>query len=333
VSVFAIVESALDPSVVIAAVSHPSAGGIDVFLGAVRDHNDGLAVTRLEYEAYGRMAVAEMERIADEIRARWPDVRLAAVHRVGALVPGDLAVVCAASAVHRGEAFTACRELIDQIKARVPIWKREHGPDGPYWVGWQDARCAPDHGHDHSHDHSHGHGHDHAHDHAKTSASATQLRAVVVTVSDTRTKENDSSGAALRSGLEAAGHAVVAHEVVRDELDAIRGCVSRALDNGGADVVLFTGGTGIAPRDQTVEALESMVQKRLDGFGEAFRARSWEQVGARAMLSRAFAGTYQRGLVIALPGSTRAVQLALTELVLPVLSHAVDLLRGRTAHS
>ena len=77
-------------------------------------------------------------------------MRLAVLHRTGALVVGDVAVVCAASAPHRGEAYAACRALIDRVKARVPIWKREHGPDGAYWVGWQDARCeAPEHGHHH----------------------------------------------------------------------------------------------------------------------------------------------------------------------------------------
>ena len=89
-----------------------------------------------------------LERIAREVEAEIPGVRLAAAHRVGALSVGDAAVICAASAEHRGEAFRACRRLIDAIKARVPVWKREWGPDGPYWVGWEDARChdAGDHG-------------------------------------------------------------------------------------------------------------------------------------------------------------------------------------------
>jgi molybdopterin synthase catalytic subunit len=129
------------------AVAHASAGGIDVFIGAVRDSNDGRAVTVLEYEAYLSMAEKEMARIAVEIENEIPGVRLAVLHRVGRLVVGDVAVVCAASAPHRQQAFDACRALIDRIKARVPIWKREHGPDGPYWVGWEDARCRPGHGH------------------------------------------------------------------------------------------------------------------------------------------------------------------------------------------
>lgn len=137
-------------------VAHPGAGGIATFLGAVRDHSDGRVVTRLEYQAYASMAVREMETIAREIEEEIAGVRVAAQHRVGSLAVGDIAVVCAASAPHRGEAFRACRLLIDRIKERVPVWKREHGPDGTAWVGWVDARCSPEgHGH-HAHD-----GHEH----------------------------------------------------------------------------------------------------------------------------------------------------------------------------
>ncbi len=136
-------------------VARPEAGAVATFLGVVRNMNDGRAVTLLEYEAYGTMAEAEIVRIIEEIEREMPDVRVAATHRIGSLVVGDAAIVGAASAPHRNEAFVACRELIDRIKARLPIWKREHGPDGPYWVGWEDARCSPDHG-DHDHAHSHG---------------------------------------------------------------------------------------------------------------------------------------------------------------------------------
>ena len=138
---------ALSLDEVVAEVSHAGAGGIVTFLGVVRDFNDGRAVTLLEYEAYGAMAEAELARIHAELAAEMPGVRVAATHRVGTLHIGDAAVVCAASAPHRGEAFDACRLLIDRIKARLPIWKREHGPDGPYWVGWEDARCGHEHAH------------------------------------------------------------------------------------------------------------------------------------------------------------------------------------------
>lgn len=146
---FKVVETPLVVADAIAAVSGPEIGGVDVFLGLVRNHNDGRAVTRLEYHAYASMAEKEMARIAEEIGRELPGVKLSALHRVGSLAVGDLAVVCAAGAAHRGEAFRACRALIDRIKHRVPIWKREHGPDGPYWVGWEDARCGGEHHHDH----------------------------------------------------------------------------------------------------------------------------------------------------------------------------------------
>jgi molybdopterin synthase catalytic subunit len=100
------------------------------------------------------MAAKEMARIGAEISAEIAGVELAVLHRVGSLTVGQIAVVCAASAAHRGEAFSACRLLIDRIKARVPIWKREHGPSGPYWVGWEDARCSPEgDGHHHHGEH------------------------------------------------------------------------------------------------------------------------------------------------------------------------------------
>jgi molybdopterin synthase catalytic subunit len=155
-SLFEIRESALSLDEVVAAVSRPEAGAVVTFVGTVRNENAGLPVTRLEYQAYASMAAKEMARIGSEISQRIPGARLAVLHRVGSLAVGDAAVICAASTPHRAEAFEACRLLIDLIKARVPIWKREHGPSGPYWVGWEDARCEP--GSDHS---AHGHGHHH----------------------------------------------------------------------------------------------------------------------------------------------------------------------------
>ena len=138
--------SALSIDEAVGAVSHPNAGGLCVFLGMVRDQNEGRDVVRLDYEAYAPMALAEMQRIAREVMAQAGGVRVAVLHRTGSLSVGETAVVCAASAPHRNEALQACRELIDAIKARVPIWKREHGPSGAYWVGWHDARCQSGHG-------------------------------------------------------------------------------------------------------------------------------------------------------------------------------------------
>jgi molybdopterin synthase catalytic subunit len=143
---FSVTECVLDVKEVVTQVASPECGGIDLFLGVVRDHEQGRPVTLLEYHAYVSMAEKQLERIARGIEAEVPGVRLAAAHRIGALQVGEAAVICAAAAPHRHEAFVACRLLIDRIKHDVPIWKREHGPDGPYWVGWQDARCSGHHG-------------------------------------------------------------------------------------------------------------------------------------------------------------------------------------------
>jgi molybdopterin synthase catalytic subunit len=123
-----------------AAVVRPETGGVCLFVGTVRNHNQGNDVRLLEYQAYAAMAEKELAALALEIETELPGTTLACLHRTGALAVGDIAVICAASAPHRGEAFRACRELIDRLKARVPIWKREHGEQGPYWIGWQDVR-------------------------------------------------------------------------------------------------------------------------------------------------------------------------------------------------
>jgi molybdopterin synthase catalytic subunit len=119
------------------AVLNDTQGGVVIFVGRVRNHNQGQAITQLEYEAYASMAEKEMRQIMTSIESEHAGVVLACAHRVGTLVVGDLAVVCAASAPHRAQAFEACRKLIDRVKETVPVWKREHGPDGPYWVDFQ----------------------------------------------------------------------------------------------------------------------------------------------------------------------------------------------------
>lgn len=119
------------------AVVNDAQGGVVVFVGRVRNHNQGQLITHLEYESYASMAEKEMRRIMADIIAEHPGVQLACTHRTGTLTVGDLAVVCAASAPHRAQAFEACRKLIDRVKETVPVWKREHGPDGPYWVDFE----------------------------------------------------------------------------------------------------------------------------------------------------------------------------------------------------
>lgn len=188
------------------------------------------------------------------------------------------------------------------------------------------------HDHDHDHDHGHhpdhghhGHGHDHGHSHAADEHKAhapVHVSAFVVTCTDSRSEAQDESGRALREGLEAAGHTVSGHRVVRDEAEAIRAALTEAQASG-ARAVLFNGGTGIGRRDVTVETLQPLFEKTLPGFGELFRALSYRDIGSPAMMSRAVAGTCQGMVVFALPGSPQAVRLALEKLILPELGHAV----------
>jgi molybdopterin synthase catalytic subunit len=115
-------------------VRSPACGGIVTFTGVVRDESRGHRIDHLEYESYEPMAVKEMERIGAEVSRRWPEVRLVVAHRVGRLEIGDAAVMIVAAAPHRAEAFEACRFTIDTLKQTVPIWKKEFGEDGAYWV-------------------------------------------------------------------------------------------------------------------------------------------------------------------------------------------------------
>ncbi len=134
----AISTAALSVDAVCDLVRHPGAGALAVFVGVVRDHSEGRSVDALEYSAYETMAKKEMAAIIDELEAETPVLRLAAHHRVGPLSVGDDAIVCVASSPHRDAAFVAGRALIDRIKDRVPIWKRERGPDDERWVGWDE---------------------------------------------------------------------------------------------------------------------------------------------------------------------------------------------------
>jgi len=165
-----------------------------------------------------------------------------------------------------------------------------------------------------------------AHGHPHAAPSPRPVGCAVITVSDTRTRGSDTSGDTIVRLVTRAGHEVPSRVLVRDDAPAIRRAVRAALARRAVDVVLVTGGTGIASRDVTPEALAPLVDTPLPGFGERFRALSAAQVGSAAWLSRATAGIARGRLVVALPGSTRAVELALVELVIPELGHVVRLL-------
>ncbi|HSL20391.1 MAG TPA: MogA/MoaB family molybdenum cofactor biosynthesis protein [Vicinamibacterales bacterium] len=147
------------------------------------------------------------------------------------------------------------------------------------------------------------------------------VRAFVLTVSDTRDERTDTSGAAIVRLLEQAGHTVVGRQIARDDPADVQRIVRHQLAEPDAQILITTGGTGIASRDTTYEALAALLQKRIDGFGELFRMLSYDEIGSAAMLSRACAGVAGGKILFVLPGSEHAVQLALTKLILPELGH------------
>ena len=151
------------------------------------------------------------------------------------------------------------------------------------------------------------------------------VNCAVITVSDTRTVETDKSGQLIKQLLIDAGHAVVDYTIVKDEPEQIR--AQMEILGSEVDVLIFNGGTGIAPRDTTYDALASLLEKTLPGFGELFRYLSYQEIGSRAIASRAIAGIYRAKLVFSLPGSSNAVKLAVSQLILPELVHLVTQLR------
>jgi len=143
----------------------------------------------------------------------------------------------------------------------------------------------------------------------------------IVTVSDTRTPETDANGSYIRERLTALGHSIGGYRIIKDEPDQVRAALDEMASMPEVRLILFNGGTGIAPRDTTFDVLSRMLEKTLPGFGELFRMLSFQEVGAAAMLSRATAGTYRGKIVFSTPGSPNAVQVALEKLILPEINH------------
>lgn len=154
------------------------------------------------------------------------------------------------------------------------------------------------------------------------------VRCAVITLSDTRDETTDKSGQRIKALLAEHEQPVVSYQILKDEPDQITAAVQALLARPDVDVILTNGGTGIAPRDTTFEALQGLLEKEIPGFGEMFRMLSYEDIGSAAMLTRATAGVAQGKVIISLPGSTGAVELGMTKLVLPELGHMLFVLQG-----
>ena len=161
----------------------------------------------------------------------------------------------------------------------------------------------------------------------QSEASPLIARVAVITLSDTRTESTDTSGQAIRRLAEEAGHVVDRYALIKDEPAELELLLAALIADETLDVILTNGGTGISRRDQTIDVIERMIGKPLPGFGELFRMLSWEQIGSGALLSRACGGVAKGKLLFAMPGSTKAVELAMTRLIVPELKHLLRELR------
>jgi molybdopterin adenylyltransferase len=166
-----------------------------------------------------------------------------------------------------------------------------------------------------------------AYDEHQRAAGAIVAGCAIATLSDTRTPETDTSGARIRELLQSNGHRVSDYRVIPDEHESLSALLNLVLDRADVDIVLTNGGTGISRRDLTIPVIERTIEVPLPGFGELFRMLSWEHIGSGAMLSRAVGGIARGKLLFAMPGSTKAVELAMTKLILPEIRHLLHELR------
>jgi len=146
----------------------------------------------------------------------------------------------------------------------------------------------------------------------------------VITCSDTRTPESDTSGYRIIHMLKDAGHLVLSYQLIKDEPSKIKAAIKKAVKNKKVQAIIINGGTGIARRDSTFEAVDGMLEKRLDGFGEMFRYLTYQEIGSPAIMSRATAGIYKGRVIFSTPGSENAVRLAMEKLILPELGHILQ---------
>ena len=158
------------------------------------------------------------------------------------------------------------------------------------------------------------------HQHA---AQALTIGFAVLTLSDTRTRDSDTSGLLIRERMSAQGHSLIADQIIRDEPAELNAVLDAWISDTKIDAIITNGGTGLSRRDQTIDVIESRLDRLIPGFGELFRMLSFQEIGAAAMLSRAVAGVAQKTLIVSLPGSTAAVRLAMDELLIPQIRHIV----------
>ncbi|MFB6227002.1 MAG: molybdenum cofactor biosynthesis protein B [Halobacteriales archaeon] len=211
---------------------------------------------------------------------------------------------------------------------KMPSSAREDGSANTLTDGGKPEGREPDGEQDHDHGHDHGHDHNHAHDHDHGGVTIADIGVAVVTISSTRTREDDASGDAIVAALETAGASIETRDLIPDDHDRIRETVDSLVERPAIDAVITTGGTGVTPDDVTVDAVRPLFGTELPGFGELFRRYSEAEIGTRVVATRATAGIVGGIAVFCLPGSENAATLGTEEIILPEAAHLVGLAGG-----
>lgn len=314
-------------------------GAVVGFVGYVRDFNDGREVGGMFLEHYPGMTEKALGKIAAEAGQRWPLLRLEILHRIGRLEPGEPIVFVGCASAHRQAAFDACNFVMDYLKTRAPFWKKEDTAEGPRWV---EGRCSDQAAAQRWEEDgyllappaylfggiaSRGPAvqaeaspvpRTPSMSHLATSTFQ-PLNIAILTVSDTRTLETDTSGQTLADALLAAGHRLHQRSLKTDDIYQIRAVVSAWIADPEVQVGLITGGTGFTARDNTPQAVGPLFEREVEGFGELFRQVSQREIGTSTIQSRALAGLSNGTLVCCLPGSPGACRTAWNEILLAQL--------------
>ncbi len=270
-------------------------GAVVSFVGLARPvSTTGSSLERLTLDHHPRLTERSLAEIAAAAAERFDVSAIDVIHRCGDMKPGESIVFVAAAGHHRRAVFEAADYLMDRLKTDAVFWKREDAVDGSSWIEPTDA------------DHADRNRWERSMAGIDETLTFYPLRIAVLTVSDTRTQETDSSGELLADRLQRAGHELAGRAIVADDVEAIRGQVRQWVEDPQVDVILSTGGTGFAPRDVTPEAVKPLFRREMDGFATVFHQASLGTVGLSTLQSRAVAGQIDDTFMFCLPGSTGA---------------------------
>jgi len=296
-------------------VTDSKAGAISTFIGITRDNFNGKKVLSLEYEAYEPMAEKEILKICDTLRSKFNVMHIAIYHRTGNVPISEPSIIIAISSDHREDGLQAVHWCIDEVKATVPIWKKEIYEDGSVWKGNVECKHGKKCGHYNNNNDNNNENNNNTEikslqEKDNSHLNTHSFRIGVLTISDTRDESQDKSGAKLIEFISKNELCTcVGKKIVTDSIYKIRESVCSWIASEQINVIITTGGTGLTGRDVTYEAIKPLLDKFVDGFGEIFRNLSYQELGASGLQSRAFSGIANGKLVFCLPGSTGACTL------------------------